>query len=405
MAEDLTPEASAIVARYETLPRNLQNSFNSYKTRAKKGRDEELAESELLLEAWDRFVSSPGYQAYLTEKQAEAVPAAPSIEPAEPEGKLLILRAGAASAASFEEAEEGPEAVVEQPAAVQAAVEPAPVAEAQPPVQRAPAPVAEPQRQEGRFVHFLKALEHVHSVRYGIFKLICAMVLIPASAQAVVSFFNGLDLYGSEQVNKILAYVLTAAVDLIAIDMFTRAVQEARSGFWRSRVMIPLIGSVIVIGGNILMASMNMRNSANIESTQASVSDWQKRMDDKEADLKSAQADLAKAKGVFLSLKWPGASDPVACEAGTVKCRGPFVTSNPGIGPAQAELVAKQDAVTTAETAIEDWKAEKPLAMTSQTSVVTEGVLNQREVFYCVLWALIILASLAAPAPTRNPAS
>lgn len=113
-----------------------------------------------------------------------------------------------------------------------------------------------------------------------------------------------------------------------------------------------------------------------------------------------AQGEFSAARGKFLALKWPGATDAEACDTGTVKCRGPFVTNNPEATLAQAEMLAKKGELDAAKEAKKNFEAAKP-AEPAGAPKVTEGMLTQRLAFYCVLWGLIVLASFAAPASIR----
>ncbi len=239
-----------------------------------------------------------------------------------------------------------------------------------------------------------EGFRRVHSTRYGIFKLVCYAALIPASSQSVLAFFNGLDLYGSLLWNKIFAYGLTAAVDLLAIDMFTRGVQEARVKFRCWRTILLLAGALLVIGSNVMLAKQNMKNDANIDSAAKVLSKWESDLAKKDQALVDAKSDASKAIGAYLAAKWRGNPDPTACESGSVTdCKGPYSSA---AKDAQADSIAKALDVKNADAAVEAFKLTKPAGNTAGT-VVTEGVLSLRQWFYMALWGLIILASLAAP--------
>lgn len=242
-----------------------------------------------------------------------------------------------------------------------------------------------------------EGFRRVHSTRYGIFKLVCYAALIPASSQSVLAFFNGLDLYGSLLWNKIFAYGLTAAVDLLAIDMFTRGVQEARVKFRRWRTILLLAGALLVIGSNVMLARQNMKNDANIDSTAKALSKWESDLAKKDQALVDAKSAASKAMGAYLAAKWRGNPDPSACESGAVTdCKGPYSSA---AMDAQADSIAKALDVKNADAAVETFKFTKPAGNTAGTAAITEGVLSLRQWFYMALWGLIILASLAAPHP------
>jgi hypothetical protein len=395
---ELTPEAQLIRAKHDALPRDVQKVFSTYERRAR----ERLAkmgmadESLVWVEGWNKFLLTPTAKTYF-EMQA-----------AEPEdAKVLPIRVGASVAVADDaEAETLPEEPEQpEPGPIGArAIDPEPAPNVMPPpaaVLTAPIEVQKPVRSEATVAERLKyalfALRELHSLRYGLFKLICYAALIPASAQAVVAFFTALDAYGSW--TRIFAYVLTASVDLLAIDLLTRSVRDLKVKFTVGALSLGLsAGAVIAL--NVVLTRMNMHNSANLEETASVAQKYKTDLKEKEAVVTKAQAEFSAARGKFLSLKWPGATDAEGCDTGAVKCRGPFVTNNPSAIEAQAEMLTRKSDLDAAKDVKKDFEAAKPVAPAGALKV-SEGMLTQRLAFYCVLWGLIVLASFAAPAPMK----
>jgi len=239
--------------------------------------------------------------------------------------------------------------------------------------------------------HTATAWVKVHGLRYSVFKLIVYAALVPASSQAVYAFFKGLDLYGNITLNLGFAILLTAAVDILAIDMLTRAATALRMGQrnWGNAGL--LAAALLVIGGNVLLTHQNMSNDARIGARIKAESDWKIEVANRANQLSAAEEGFADANGRYLSVKWRGNPDPEGCELDKVQnCRGPYATDARDL---QGQQIAAKAKLTSAQAALVDAKASKPV----EGQGISQGVLELRICFYAVLWGLIVLASLVAP--------
>lgn len=232
-------------------------------------------------------------------------------------------------------------------------------------------------------------LDRLFSHRYLLFKLVCYSALVPASSKAVHAFFQGLDLYGNETANLVFAVILTASVDLIAIDMLTRAAAQIKNR-WQWSAFGLLFLSLAVIALNIGLAFKNMSNDASLDARAKSEREWQDGLTKKETELSQANEAYAVAQGNYLSTKWAGNPDPKACEEGSGTCRGPFITRSVSL---QSEVLAAEAKKMEAQASFDKIKSEKPV----DGAAISKGVLDLRIWFYSVLWGFIIMASIASP--------
>jgi hypothetical protein len=402
---DLSEMSKLILAVIEPWPRSKKNVFSSYKSRAKKNsmtEDEAIQWAARSTGIFDQVIAT----ANSSDSSANSAPTALPAAAYETEQTLGLTDANSVGVRRQSESARQPAnipptgKVLSFPALPTApqVVPTSPSNSQEKPSIADPTSSANSAQQAKSRGLALKVIRHaatawlkVHGVRYSVFKLIVYAALVPASSQAVHSFFKGLDLYGNSTLNFGFAILLTAAVDILAIDMLTRAATALRMG-QRSWGNVGLLSAtLLVITGNVLLTHQNMSNNASIGARVQVESDWKGEVAEKETQLSTAEEAFAEADGRYLSMKWPGNSDPAGCELGKVKgCRGPFTKDTREL---QAKQIAAKTKLASAQAALTATKATKPV----EVQGISQGVLELRIWLYAVLWGLIVLASVVAP--------
>ncbi len=231
----------------------------------------------------------------------------------------------------------------------------------------------------------------VFAYRYIMFKFICYLVLVPASALSVTAFVSSLGIYRSDSVVKAVAFVLTAAVDLLFLDVVTRGIKELRAGSNWKKWTGQLLAASVILALNVGLSFLNFRNNAKVDALSTLAAEQGTELRNLRQDVKHAQEKFASAQSNFLVKKWSGSADPFACEEGRVICKGPFLSSNKD----------EQREMLPAKPLVDNAKAALTVPSIGPSSVIdlssSRGNLTLQMAFYLAIWSLIILATFVGP--------
>lgn len=218
-------------------------------------------------------------------------------------------------------------------------------------------------------------------------------VVIAISLQPIHDFFKSLSLFGFEWLNAGVAAVIAIAVDLIAMDLFSRSVaiffqsdleNKQKKGF---ALLIP---SLIIIAANILITRENLTEKSNFRANVKSEIAWERAIAKADKAKKAAEKDYAAARGKFLSVKWRGAANVEECESGKASCRGPFSSQAAEYQPAFLEA---ETLLSSAKSTLEKVESQKPVLKDSESSDAT----TKRVWVYGILWACILATYVYEP--------
>lgn len=225
--------------------------------------------------------------------------------------------------------------------------------------------------------------------KYSIYKYIFYAALVPTSAQAVHKFMEDLNLYGHSSANFAVSLILTIAVDLLGIDLLTRAFKNLRA--WGIAAGVSqLTAAAFIIGANIALTFLNLSNNAQVQEKERRLSEWAVSIAEKQSTVEKTRKDLSSAQIDYLLAKWKGSPSPEKCEMDNNGCKGPFLKAS------EALYSSAYSAKTSHEAAIEDLKKFEALKPSDNVEG-SKGDLNLKLYFYLILWGLILITVLAAP--------
>lgn len=223
---------------------------------------------------------------------------------------------------------------------------------------------------------------------YLVCRLAIYIAVIATSYKPVEAFFDSLGIF-SVFIAAPMAAIIAIAVDLIAMDLFSRGLFMLRPVLWKKGLAFTLSSLIIVIG-NIWVVREHLADSSNMRLSAKAERSWEKDLEDAKADLKKKEDDYAGKKGKFLAEKWRGASNPDDCETGKARCKGPFTTAAQLY---QAPFLAAETLLASAKDAVEKLKKAKPVISDGSTS----GGITRKIYVYVVLWIVILLTYIYEP--------
>lgn len=227
---------------------------------------------------------------------------------------------------------------------------------------------------------------------YGFARAILYVFIIAFSRQPVESLFQALDVFGSAHLNAISALVATITMDLLAMNLFSRAVESA-FGAGRQKLERCLaygIPAILIVAANVFLTHENLNIKANVAANADAELEWKKDLAAAKDAQQKAGEGYAAAKAAFMAKKWKGALVPDDCESGKVNCKGPYIQAT----------AAEQEAFLKAGTSLELAKGElKKLedAKPAVSDAGSEGAVTQKLLVYLVLWASVFLSYVYQP--------
>jgi hypothetical protein len=230
-----------------------------------------------------------------------------------------------------------------------------------------------------------------HANLYTLARALLYCAIIAVSRQPVDDFFQTLNVFGSAPINSLFALAVTITMDLIAMNLFGRAIRSAFGKSHRLELALAFgLPALAIIGANVVLTHRNIETKANVNTNAKAEAEYKAELKIAKEKQERANAEYAAAAGVHFAKRWKGAPDPLACESGTVSCKGPFITGNE---KEQAAYSEKQTAKDIADKAVADIEANKPVL---SDAGLASGV-DQKLWVYLVLWAGILMSYVYEP--------
>jgi hypothetical protein len=270
-------------------------------------------------------------------------------------------------------------------------------AEGKPKSEPAPLPAPEPKTEviqkeaEAAVTKDAIAWFAAHANLYTLARVLLYCAIIATSRQPVDDFFQTLNVFGTASLNSFFALAVTITMDLIAMNLFGRAIRAVFGKTHRLELTLAYgLPALAIIGANVLLTHRNIETKANVQTNAKLEATYEEDLAVARAAKKLADAEYASAEGAFFAKKWKGSTDPEACEAGKTACAGPYSTS---AQPEQANFIAKKRAKDIAEKDVAKLEAKRPV-LTDSTSAAGA---DQKLWVYLVLWAGILMSYVYEP--------
>ncbi len=227
---------------------------------------------------------------------------------------------------------------------------------------------------------------------YGFARAILYVFIIAFSRQPVESLFQSLDVFGSSQINSIAALIATITMDLLAMNLFGRAVESAFGGDNQKLEKCLAFGipALLIVAANVLLTSQNLNIKTNVAATAKSEVEWKTNIHEAKKVERRAGEAYAAAKAAFLAKKWKGALVPDDCESGKASCRGPYIEVSAG---QQEEYLTAKTGLDLATQEVKKLEDKKP----ELSDASSEGGVAQKLAVYLILWACILLSYVYQP--------